>query len=48
MVISRDVTFDESIFGFSTVSTSNDDEDVALDLDGLDIGDDNAGLTTYQ
>ena len=48
VVISRDVTFDESTFGFSTVSASDDDEDVALDLDSLDIGDDNVGPTTYQ
>ena len=48
VVISRNVTFDESIFGFSTVSASDDDEDVVLELDSLDIGDDNAGPTTYQ
>ncbi|CAI5732013.1 unnamed protein product [Peronospora farinosa] len=48
VVISRDVTFDKSSFGFSPMSASEDDEDVTLVLDSLDICDNNAGPTTYQ
>ena len=48
VVISRDVTFDETTVGLSTLTTSDDDEDAPLDFDGLDISDDSAGSLQYQ
>ena len=48
VVISRDVTFDEMIIGFSTLSSSDDDEDATLDFSGLDISNDNGGPVQYQ
>ncbi|KAF0688450.1 hypothetical protein As57867_019868, partial [Aphanomyces stellatus] len=48
VVISRDVTFDESSFGLSTGSSS-DDEDADLDFDSLEINDNEAtGPTEFK
>ena len=48
VVISRDVTFDEMIIGFSPLRSSDDDEDATLDFSGLDISNDNGGPVQYQ
>ena len=40
VVISRDITFDESTFDFSMDRSSEDDEDAELDLNLLAINDD--------
>ncbi|KAG3153881.1 hypothetical protein C6341_g15834 [Phytophthora cactorum] len=49
VVISRDVTFDESSFGVSTTSSSDDDDDASLDFASLEISDaDTAGPTEFK
>uniref|UniRef100_A0AAV1V5Y8 Integrase catalytic domain-containing protein n=1 Tax=Peronospora matthiolae TaxID=2874970 RepID=A0AAV1V5Y8_9STRA len=48
VVISRDITFDESTFDFSMDRPSDDDEDAELDLDLLAINEDNVRQTVYK
>ena len=48
VVISRDITFDESTVDFSMDRSSEDDEDAELDLDLLEINDDDVRQTTYK
>jgi hypothetical protein len=48
VVISRDVNFDESAIGISTVCISNDEEDVGLEFDCLEISDDGVGSTDFR
>uniref|UniRef100_A0AAV1VJ38 Retroviral polymerase SH3-like domain-containing protein n=1 Tax=Peronospora matthiolae TaxID=2874970 RepID=A0AAV1VJ38_9STRA len=48
VVISRDITFDESTFDFSMDRPSDDDEDAELDLDLLAINEDDVRQTVYK
>uniref|UniRef100_A0AAV1VJN2 Integrase catalytic domain-containing protein n=1 Tax=Peronospora matthiolae TaxID=2874970 RepID=A0AAV1VJN2_9STRA len=48
VVISRDITFDESTFDFSMDRPSDDDEDAQLDLDLLAINEDDVRQTVYK
>uniref|UniRef100_A0AAV1UC50 CCHC-type domain-containing protein n=1 Tax=Peronospora matthiolae TaxID=2874970 RepID=A0AAV1UC50_9STRA len=48
VVISRDITFDESTFDFSMDRPSDDDEDAELDLDLLAINEDDVHQTVYK
>uniref|UniRef100_A0AAV1UWJ1 Integrase catalytic domain-containing protein n=1 Tax=Peronospora matthiolae TaxID=2874970 RepID=A0AAV1UWJ1_9STRA len=48
VVISRDITFDESTFYFSMDRPSDDDEDAELDLDFLAINEDDVRQTVYK
>uniref|UniRef100_A0AAV1VDJ4 Integrase catalytic domain-containing protein n=1 Tax=Peronospora matthiolae TaxID=2874970 RepID=A0AAV1VDJ4_9STRA len=48
VVISRDITFDESTFDFSVDRPSDDDEDAELDLDLLAINEDDVRQTVYK
>uniref|UniRef100_A0AAV1TF98 Retroviral polymerase SH3-like domain-containing protein n=1 Tax=Peronospora matthiolae TaxID=2874970 RepID=A0AAV1TF98_9STRA len=48
VVISRDITFDESAFDFSMDRSSDDDEDAELELNLLAIKDDDVRKTTYK
>lgn len=46
VVISRDVTFDESSLGDLSVNIFDDLEEANLDLDALEISDDDSSYTT--
>uniref|UniRef100_A0AAV1TH64 Reverse transcriptase Ty1/copia-type domain-containing protein n=1 Tax=Peronospora matthiolae TaxID=2874970 RepID=A0AAV1TH64_9STRA len=48
VVISRDITFDESTFDFSMDRPIDDDEDAELDLDLLAINEDDVRQTVYK
>uniref|UniRef100_A0AAV1TVK9 Reverse transcriptase Ty1/copia-type domain-containing protein n=1 Tax=Peronospora matthiolae TaxID=2874970 RepID=A0AAV1TVK9_9STRA len=48
VVISRDITFDESTFDFSMDRPSDNDEDAELDLDLLAINEDDVRQTVYK
>ena len=48
VVISRDITFNESTFDFSMDRSSDDDEDAELDLDLLAINEDDVRQTVYK
>uniref|UniRef100_A0AAV1UJD7 Integrase catalytic domain-containing protein n=1 Tax=Peronospora matthiolae TaxID=2874970 RepID=A0AAV1UJD7_9STRA len=48
VVISRDITFDESTIDFSMDRPSDDDEDAELDLDLLAINEDDVRQTVYK
>uniref|UniRef100_A0AAV1VCX2 Reverse transcriptase Ty1/copia-type domain-containing protein n=1 Tax=Peronospora matthiolae TaxID=2874970 RepID=A0AAV1VCX2_9STRA len=48
VVISRDITFDESTFDFSMDRPSDDDEDAELDLDLLAINEDDVRQPVYK
>ena len=48
VVISRDITFDESTFDFSMDKSSDEADDAALDLDLLAINDDEVRQTVYK
>lgn len=48
VVISRDITFDESVFDFSMNQSSDEADDAALDLDLLAINDDEMRQTVYR
>uniref|UniRef100_A0AAV1UAA9 Integrase catalytic domain-containing protein n=1 Tax=Peronospora matthiolae TaxID=2874970 RepID=A0AAV1UAA9_9STRA len=48
VVISRDITFDESAFDFSMDRSSDDDEDAELDLNLLAVNDDDVRQTTFK
>jgi hypothetical protein len=48
VVISRDVNFDESTIGISTISSSNNEEEVGLEFDCLEISDDGVGSTDFR
>ena len=48
IMITRDVTFDESAFGFSMEPSNEEFDDAMLDLDLLEINDDNVRQVNYK